>query len=117
MNGQIIFLTAFLGVVAGSNHVSLQVSGPIKSVTLLLEGREIAFLTKPPWETTIELGRELTPRELTAVGYDADGREVARATQVPNLPRPTAEFDIALEGNEGVRLRWNHLIDTPPAEA
>ena len=119
MSAQIVFLTLFLGVVGGSQPVALQVSGPIKTLRVMLGDREVAVLTEPPWRATIDLGRELTPRELTAIGFDAEGKEIARARQILNLPRPIAEFDIALEYDEGkiptgFSLPWRHLMGIKP---
>src|SRR5947209_7351042 len=92
VNAQIIFLSLFLGIAAGPQPVTLQVIGPVRTVRLLLGGREVAALTSPPWRALIDFGAELTPRELTAIGFDEHGTEVARATQILNLPRPTAEL-------------------------
>jgi hypothetical protein len=122
MSAQIVFLTLFLGIVSGSHPVSLQVSGPVKTVRMMLGTRQVAVLTQPPWRATIDFERELAPRELTAVGFDENGREIARATQVLNLPRPIAEFDIALERDgsappTGAVLRWRHLMNVPPKSA
>ena len=122
MSAQIVFLTAFLGIVAGVHPVNLEVSGPIKTVRMMLGEREVAVLTQPPWRATIEMGRTLVPRELTAIGFDAQGKEIARTTQILNLPRPVAEFDILLEQNAGqapagLTLRWSHLVGSRPTKA
>ena len=37
---------------------------------------------------------ELAPHELTAVARDAEGRELARDTQLVNVPRPQAEIGV-----------------------
>src|SRR5437763_7337658 len=100
----------------------MQVSGPIKTVRMMLGTSEVAVLTQPPWRATVDMGRELVPRELTAIGFDAEGREIARATQVLNLPRPIAEFDIVLEQSAGqaptgLTLRWRHLMNVAPNKA
>jgi hypothetical protein len=56
-----------------------------------------------------------------AVGYDVKGNEIARATQTVNLPRPTAEFVIALQnekdGSLSAELRWEHLLASKPAKS
>ena len=120
MSAQIIFLSLFLGVVGGSQPVALQVSGPIKTVRVVLGDREVAVLTQAPWRATIDMGHELTPRELTAIGFDAEGKEIARTRQILNLPRPIAEFDIAMEYDGGGRiptgfsLPWRHLKGIKP---
>ena len=122
MNAQIVFLTLFLGVVSGPHPVSLQVSGPVKTVRLSLGDHEVAVLNQPPWRATVNMGPDLTPRELTAVGFDADGREIARAAQILNLPRPVAELDIALEYRKGeaptgLTLRSRHIVNLAPVKA
>src|SRR5262249_60528759 len=103
MSAQIVFLTLFLGVVGGLQPVALQVSGPVRMVRMMLGSREVAVLTQPPWRATVDLGAELTPRQLAAIGLDARGNEIARATQILNPPRPIAEVHIAVEhsGREG----------------
>ena len=119
MSAQIIFTTLFLGLVAGTQPVALQVSGPVHLVRVTLDGREVAAMTQPPWRTSVDLGRDLLPRELTAVGFNARGDEIARATQILNLPRPTAEFEIVLERGAGdaitgATLKWRHLTNAQP---
>jgi hypothetical protein len=116
MPAQIVFLTLFLGLASGTQPVALEVTGPVKSVRLFLGGRPVAVMTQPPWRTFVELGPELTPRELTAVGFDAKDEEIARVSQTLNLPRPTAEFDIMVKGSEA-SLRWRHLINRAPSAA
>jgi len=67
----------------------------------------------------VDLGRELAPHELVARAFDSAGREVARARQWLNVPRPPAEASLLLERNsEGravaVRLTWQSLLGTQP---
>ncbi len=100
--------------------VAVEVSGPVKTVRFMLGGREVAALTQPPWRAVIDFGSELTPRELTAIGFDADGDEIARAAQILNLPRPTGELEIALDRGAGrapagATLRWRHLMNKRPS--
>jgi len=116
VSAQIVFLSLFLGIVAGRNPISLQVSGPVKTIRMYVGDREAAVLTQPPWRATIDLGTELTPRALSAVGFDAKGVEIARATQVLNLPRPEAEFDIVVDQGR-VTLPWRHLMGLKPTGA
>src|SRR5262245_16360071 len=97
MPAQIVFISLFLGLLSGTQPVRLLVSGPVRTVRILLDGRQVTAAVPPEWSADVDFGSELTPRELTAVGLDADGAEIARATQIVNLPRPTAEFDIVLQ--------------------
>lgn len=119
MTAQIVFISLFLGLVSGTQPVSLQVNGPIHLVRILLNGKEVAALTQPPWRTNVDFGAGIVPGELTAVGFDKGGEEIARATQILNLPRPTAEFEIVLDRGAadaitGAALRWRHLTNEPP---
>jgi hypothetical protein len=87
-------------------------------VRILVDGREVSRLTQPPWHTVLDFGKEIVPRELMAIGYDAGGNEVARTSQVLNLPRPAAEFEIVLErNNASAVLRWRHLSNARPKSA
>jgi hypothetical protein len=96
----IAFLTLFLGLVSGHQTVRLEVD-QIQSVRLEVAGVPVATLSRPPWTTVIDLGAELTPRKLEAIGYDAQGTEIARASQFLNLPRPPAELEIAITSEKG----------------
>ncbi|HKB79066.1 MAG TPA: hypothetical protein VKH35_05060 [Thermoanaerobaculia bacterium] len=89
----------------------------MQSVRILVGGHEAAKLDGPPWRARVDFG-PLAPAELTAVAYDAAGTEIARASQLLNLPRPTAEFEIGLErdGTAAV-LHWHHLMGSKPRQA
>jgi hypothetical protein len=111
---QIVFLSLFLGLISGMQPVEMQVDPAIKSVRITIGGNAVASLDHPPWRATIDFGPELEPRELAAIGYDERGNEIARATQILNLPRPVAELEIVLR-NENERpaaaeLRWRHRV-------
>ncbi len=119
MNAQIVFLTLFLGLTSGIQQVDLHVDGPVKVVRIMEDGREIGRMTAPPWNANVDLG-PLAPHDLVAIGLDGAGNEIARASQILNLPRPTAEFEIALS-NDGkqtfAELRWRHIMNLKPASA
>src|SRR5262249_24878067 len=116
MNPQIVFVTLFLGIVAGPHAIDLQVTGPVASIRMLIGDREIAQIAAPPWHTDVVMGTDLAPRELVAVGYDAQGKEIARTAQILNLPRPLAEFEIIIDG-ERATLHPHHLMDIKPLRA
>ena len=116
MTAQIVFVTLFLGIVAGPVPIELQVSGPVQSIRLLIGGEEAARIAEPPWRTSVDIGDDLTPRELVAVGYDAAGKEIARAAQILNLPRPLAELGIAVDGDVAT-LTAHHLMGLAPIRA
>src|SRR5579872_6983952 len=84
----LVFISLFLGLVSGRQMVELHADPAVKSIGILVGNQEVARLTQPPWRQEVDLGAELVPRELAAIGYDEKGEEIARATQVLNLPRP-----------------------------
>jgi hypothetical protein len=118
---QIVFLSLFLGLVTGFQNVSLRVDDGVKSVRLELGGREVARMTGAPWSARVDFGTALTPRELTAIAYGADGKEIARIAQVINLSRPAAEMEIVIrrEGQRPVdaELVGRHRLHNAPSGA
>jgi hypothetical protein len=104
----IAFLTLFLGLVAGRQTVTLEVD-QVRTVRIDVDSHALSTLRGAPWSAVIDLGPELTPRRLEAIGYDASGNEVARVTQILNLPRPTAELEIVIE-QDGERAAVAHLV-------
>src|SRR5262249_55614633 len=109
----LIFISLFLGLVAGRQGIELQADPEIKSIRVTLGGQEVALLTQPPWRKEIDLGPEMTPRELVAIGYDAKGEEVGRAAQLLNPPRATAAVQIGRDG-DALLLRNTNLKYSPP---
>jgi hypothetical protein len=99
---QIVFLSLFLGLVTGFQNVSLRVDDGVKLVRIELGGREVARMESAPWSARVDFGKALTPRELTAIAYGADGKEITRIAQVINLSRPAAEMEIVIR-REGQR--------------
>jgi hypothetical protein len=99
---QIVFLSLFLGLVTGFQNVNLRVDEGVKSVRIELGGREVARMESAPWSARVDFGTALTPRELTAIAYGADGKEITRIGQVINLARPAAEIEIVIR-REGQR--------------
>jgi hypothetical protein len=106
---QIVFLSLFLGLVTGFQNVSLRVDEGVKSVRIELGGREVARMESAPWSARVDFGTALTPRELTAIAYGADGKEITRIGQVINLSRPAAEIEIVIR-REGQRPVEAELI-------
>ncbi len=118
MSIHIAFLSLFLSLTSGSQKVELSLGGAVPQVAaveILLDGATAATLKSPPWEAKVDFGPTLLPHELVARALDADGRELARARQWVNLPRPPAEVEIALEENRGVRLSWQQVIYERPS--
>lgn len=99
----ITFLTLFLGLTIGKQPVELAVRGEPARVVLLLDGATVSERDAPPWRFECDFGAELAPRRLEAVAYDAEGAEIARATQTINLTARIASLALALEeGPDGV---------------
>lgn len=121
MLAELVFVTRFLGLTAGEQDVALRADASVKRVEIRRDGETIATMTGPPWRKRVALGEELGPYELTAVGFDASGDEVARDAQLVNLARPAAEAGILLErdanGALTARLQWTHLGGRRPVSA
>ncbi|MDQ6800466.1 MAG: hypothetical protein M3041_06465 [Acidobacteriota bacterium] len=121
MSSRIAFISLFLGLAAGMQSIDVQTDSAVKSLRILLDGREVAALTQPPWHAVVDFGRQLDPRPLEAIGFDEKGNEIGRASQFLNLPRPTAELEIVLQsggiGPKGADLRWQHLQFKEPKSA
>lgn len=117
---QIAFLTLFLGLTLGPQPVELTVIGPVAAVELLLDGAPAGRIAGPPWRGEIDFGSVLVPHELVARAVDAEGKEIGRAQQWINLPRPPAEVDILLEAGVAgqpvaARLAWQSLTGEKPS--
>ncbi|HSM14873.1 MAG TPA: hypothetical protein VLA66_12475, partial [Thermoanaerobaculia bacterium] len=113
------FLTLLLGLVAGTRTVELAVRPPVTAVELRLDGEVVGRVERPPWRLEIDLGDELSPHLLTAVGLDQDGSEVAQTDQWINLPRGSVEARWILEAGEAgrlgtARLAWTSVQETRP---
>jgi hypothetical protein len=122
VTGQIVFLTLYLGLIAGPQTIRVQVSPEVKSVRILIDGREAAAIKAAPWSAVVDLGSSFEPRELVAVAYGRDGGETGRTSQIINLPRPTAELTIDLETSDqkvpvAATLRWEHVFAAKPTSA
>jgi hypothetical protein len=114
-----VFVTVFLGLVSGVQTVDLRTDTAVRSITITLGGHEVGSLHQPPWHARVDFGAEIEPRELVATGYDARGDEIARATQLINLPHPVAELAIVhvRDRNEAsaIELLWHHRQQANPS--
>lgn len=98
----ITFLTLFLGLTIGPHQVELAVRGEPARVRLLLDGAIVSERNVPPWTFDCDFGAELRPRRLEAIALDAEGAEIARATQAINVSGRAATMALAVEeGPEG----------------
>ena len=95
----VVFLTFYLGLVSGRQPLALKVDPSVKSVRIVIDGAALATLTEAPWRAEIDFGPALLPHEVDAIGLDASGKEIARATQFVNVPRPQAEAEIVVDRN------------------
>lgn len=116
----IAFVTLLLGLISGVYPIQVNVGGPVAAVEFTLDGAPAGRIEGPPWVAKVDLGPDLRPRVLTARALDAEGREIARANQWLNLPRPPAEVDIVLEsGPNGspaaAHLTWQNVSGVDPA--
>jgi hypothetical protein len=115
----VAFLTLFLGLIAGVQPVAVSVTGPVASVQMELDGVAAGRTQSAPWTVSVDFGSELSPHELLARAFDAEGHEIFRARQWVNMPRPAAEVQILLQKNEkgistGARLSWQSVFSEPP---
>lgn len=116
----IAFVTLLLGLITGVYPIEVTVSGPVAAVEFTLDGDPAGRVEKAPWVARVDLGADLRPRELVARALDAEGKEIARASQWLNLPRPPAEVAIVLEQGEGgvpkaALLTWHIVSGVKPA--
>jgi hypothetical protein len=115
---QIIFLSLFLGLVSGPQMIELQVDAGIRSVRVEVDGRAIGVLEQTPWQEMMDLGDGLQPRRLVAIGLDEKGQEIARTTQILNIPRAIAEVELLPVGTQeaptGIALKYTHRLHAKP---
>lgn len=118
---EIVFVSLFLGLVAGVHPLELRADPAIHTIRVTLGADEVATLRQAPWRTTVDFGTNLDPRELTAIGYDEKGNEIARASQIINLPHPFADVAIAVKRDgevpSAVELVGRHLEFMNPVSA
>jgi len=116
----VAFETLLLGIVTGVWPVRLMVAPPVATVELRLDSAIVGVLRGPPWAMECDLGAGPMPHELTAIGRDASGREVARATQWANLGRDRVrvsalfERDVKTRRPAAVRLAWETVDMVQP---
>src|SRR5262245_40827760 len=115
----IAFATLLLGLISGVYPIEVTVGGQVTAVEITLDGAPAGRIDGPPWVARIDLGSDLRPRELTAHGLDAEGKEIARVSQWLNLPRPPAEVEVVLEnGADGAPkaavLTWQSVNGVQP---
>lgn len=100
----IAFVTLFLGLVAGAQVVELAVPADVAAVELRLDGETVATLDGPPWRAEVDLGQQLLPRRLEAVGHAADGDPLGTVEQWINMPASRQTGELLLERDERGRV-------------
>lgn len=113
MLAELVFVTRLLGLMTGTRAIEARVDPAVHSVEILLDGRRTDLLRGAPWRTKIDVGPELAPHELTAVARDAEGRELARDTQLLNVPRPQAEIGVMFR-RDRADITWQHIAGLLP---
>src|SRR4051794_32109950 len=118
----IVFLSLYLGLVSGKQPIALQADADVKSIRIVIDGATVATMTTSPWRGDVDFGPELQPHEIVAVALNANGGEVARASQFVNVPRPNAEIDVVLTRNAAgvptrAKLIGRHLGQQSPTSA
>jgi hypothetical protein len=117
---EIVFASRLLGLVAGEQHVAVNVDAEVRSVEVRRDGKLVAVLQKAPWSTMVSLGPQLEPHDLTVIAFDAQGKERGRDTQALNVARPAAELGILLDRNAQshvtATIRWTHFASQNPGK-
>ncbi len=115
----VVFLTLFLGLVAGPEEVRVAVGSDVSAVEIRLDGAPAARLKAPAWRGTVDFGPSFLPHDLEAIAFDPGEREVGRTRIRVNMPRPKAEASFVLEprdetGRQMVRLHWESTVAAAP---
>jgi hypothetical protein len=112
MLAAVVLATRLLGLVSGPQPLRVQVDPEVRVVDVVVDGHTIATL-RAPFTTVLNFGTGIAPHELMTIGYDGEGHEVGRDTQLVNLARPQAEAEIVLERERNGALRaiikWQHI--------
>ncbi|MEM7353621.1 MAG: hypothetical protein AAF657_22680 [Acidobacteriota bacterium] len=93
----VAFASLFLALVIGVRPVEVVVGEGVASVELHLDGERIGTLEQAPWALPVDFGSELAPRQLEAIAFDSQQRELGRVSQWLNLPQPQAVTSVVLE--------------------
>lgn len=114
----VAFQNLLLGIVFGLVPVRLTVAPPVVTVDIVVDGQTVTTLRGEPWEVGLNLGPPM-PHEIIAVGRDEEGREMGRARQLINVPRPAAEATLTVvPGRGGARttasLAWSTIDNAVP---
>ncbi len=103
------FLTLFLGLVSGLRTVDLAAGEAVATIEVRLDGKVVGRLVSPPWSINVDFDETPKPHELSAIAFDKNGKEVAKALQKINLPRSLAEATLLLLNGTGGKGRFAQL--------
>lgn len=122
MLAEVVFATRLLGLVSGEGQINLTASSEVRRIELRRDDQTIGTMTAPPWRARVNLGSDLGPYTLTAIGFDENGAEAGRDTQIVNLARPPAEAGVLLDRSADgrtlyARLQWTHIEGKQPTSA
>lgn len=110
----IAFASVLLGLVVGIVPVTFVVQEPVARVEVSLDGAAVGQITHRPWTISVDLGAELSPHELVARGFDAQGHLVGEVRQRLNVPRPLADAQIVVDADgRGAKVLWSSLLGSP----
>jgi hypothetical protein len=114
---EIGFEPPLFGLVSGPRRLTFTASPEVASLEVLLDGVAVGALRAPPWALDVDFGA-LAPHEVSAVARDDRGREIGRARQEVNLPRPLAEAEFSTrvhaDGSSTVALHWSSALGERP---
>jgi hypothetical protein len=119
MEASVVFVSLFLSLTAGVQPIEVAVDGPVAEVEIVLDGKHVAIMQGAPWQMKCDFGDELVPHELTAIARDKEGKELARTSQLVNLPRDNVECRLLLFRDErrrpqSARLVWQSTEKASP---
>jgi Ca-activated chloride channel family protein len=104
----------------GMNRFDTLTSIDVARVTFALDGKPVLTKRKPPFSVELDLGSLPRPRTLTATGFDAAGREVARDERTVNAAANRFRVRL-LEPRRGQRYESSLLaraeVEVPDGES
>lgn len=109
----ISFVTLILGIAYGTWTVELSASPQVARIDLYVDGKLAAEIA-PPWKAEVDLGYEITPREMVAVARGEDGTRLGEARQWINRAKAYAEARFVLERDAGGRATRARLVWSCP---
>lgn len=120
----VVFVTLFLGLMAGHRPVEIAVGDSVAAIELYLDGGLAARLEGPPWTADVDFGPTLEPHRIEARAFDAAGRPLDEVHRLVNYSRSEYGAVIVLDPRpdggspDGVsrsgRVKWLAVLDRQP---